>query len=108
MEQQRIAVGIDFGTSNSAVADVSITGQPQPIQPEGARAKVLPSVVFLGPEGPVVGEAALAEELSQPRRVVRSVKMQLGSGTSLVIDCRQWAHAEIATEFIRAITELDC
>ena len=24
MEQQRIAVGIDFGTSNSAVADVSI------------------------------------------------------------------------------------
>ena len=37
---------------------------------------MLPSVVFLGPEGPVVGEAALAEELSQPRRVVRSVKMQ--------------------------------
>ena len=106
MEQQRIAVGIDFGTSNSAVADISITGQPQPIQPEGARAKVLPSVVFLGPEGPVVGEAALTEELSQPRRVVRSVKMQLGSGTRLVIDGRPWAPEEIAAEILRALAEL--
>src|SRR5260370_37620923 len=86
MEQQRIAVGIDFGTSNSAVADVSITGQPQPIQPEGARAKVLPSVVFLGPEGPVVGEAALAEEPGPPGRVGRSVKMQLGSDTRDRVD----------------------
>ena len=71
MELQRIAVGIDFGTSNSAVADVSITGQPQPIQPEGARSKVLPSVVFLGPEGPVVGEAALAERQQIVERYTR-------------------------------------
>jgi molecular chaperone DnaK len=104
--QQRIAVGIDFGTSNSAVADVSITGQPQPIQPEGARAKVLPSVVYLGPEGPVVGEAALAEEPAQPGRVMRSVKMQLGSDHRYVIDGRPWAPEEIAAEILRAIVEL--
>jgi molecular chaperone DnaK len=106
MEQQRIAVGIDFGTSNSAVADVSITGQPQPIQPEGARSKVLPSVVFLGPEGPVVGEAALAEEPGQPKRVVRSVKMQLGSDTRYLIDGRPWAPEEIGAEILRALAEL--
>ncbi len=106
MEQQRIAVGIDFGTSNSAVADVSITGQPQPIQPEGARAKVLPSVVFLGPEGPVVGEAALAEEPGQPGRVVRSVKMQLGSDTRYVIDGRAWAPEEIGAEILGAVVDL--
>src|SRR5438067_4419341 len=106
MEQQRIAVGIDFGTSNSAVADVSITGQPQPIQPEGARSKVLPSVVFLGPEGPVVGEAALAEEPGQPGRVVRSVKMQLGSDTRYLIDGRPWAPEEIAAEVLRALAGL--
>jgi molecular chaperone DnaK (HSP70) len=106
MEQQRIAVGIDFGTSNSAIADVSITGQPQPIQPEGARSKVLPSVVYLGPEGPVVGEAALAEEPAQPARVVRSVKMQLGSDTRHVIDGRPWAPEEIGAEILRALGEL--
>jgi molecular chaperone DnaK len=106
MGQQRIAVGIDFGTSNSAVADVSITGQPQPIQPEGARAKVLPSVVFLGPEGPVVGEAALAEEPSQPGRVMRSIKMQLGSDARHVIDGRPWSPEEIAAEILRALVEL--
>jgi molecular chaperone DnaK len=104
--EQRIAVGIDFGTSNSAVADVSITGQPQPIQPEGARSKVLPSVVFLGPEGPVVGEAALAEEPGQPGRVVRSVKMQLGSDTRSVIDGRPWSPEEIGAEILRALAEL--
>lgn len=101
-----IAVGIDFGTSNSAVADVSITGQPQPIQPEGARSKVLPSVVFLGPNGPVVGEAALAEEPAQPRRVIRSVKMQLGSDTRPIIDGRPWAPEEIGAEILRALAQL--
>jgi molecular chaperone DnaK len=106
MEQHHIAVGIDFGTSNSAIADVSITGQPQPIQPEGARGKVLPSVVFLGPEGPVVGEAALAEEPDQPARVVRSVKMQLGSDQRYLIDGRPWAPEEIGAEILRALAEL--
>ncbi|HEY4039461.1 MAG TPA: Fe-S protein assembly chaperone HscA [Burkholderiaceae bacterium] len=77
--QQRLAVGIDLGTTNSLVATVR-HGLPQSIADEQGRV-LLPSVVrFRGDDTSEVGHAAMTHQASDPRNTIVSVKRFMGRG----------------------------
>ncbi len=72
-----MVVGIDLGTTNSAVAYIE-GGKPKCI-PNQAGDKVTPSVVCFTPEGDaVVGKAARRLAASQPDNTFYSVKRVIG------------------------------
>ena len=71
-------LGIDLGTTNSAVALVNAHGAPEMIaNREGEY--VTPSVIFFEDEQPVVGTAAKHSAPLDPENVVQLVKRQMGN-----------------------------
>lgn len=77
--QHKLAVGIDLGTTNSLVATVR-SGQAVVIADELGR-PLLPSIVHYGAEGEtVVGYDAQANQATDPRNVIVSVKRFMGRG----------------------------
>jgi len=85
-EQKSPVVGIDLGTTNSLVAVMGATGQPEIIPgPDGS--KIVPSVVSVSPTGEVlVGAAARDALLTSPERTVYSAKRLMGRGHADVQD----------------------
>ncbi len=76
---QRLAVGIDLGTTHSLVATVR-QGQAQVLLDDEAAA-LLPSVVAVDSGGAIaVGRAALTQLTSHPATTFRSIKRFMGRG----------------------------
>ena len=71
------AVGIDLGTTYTAVACVDEYGKPVVIKNTDGQTTT-PSVVFFDPPNYVVGEVALQSTLTDPDRVVQFVKRFMG------------------------------
>jgi hypothetical protein len=69
-------LGIDLGTSFTA-AGLSSDGRLEPIA-LGAHASAIPSAVYEGDTGPLVGDAALIRGDANPNRLVVEFKRQLG------------------------------
>jgi molecular chaperone DnaK len=70
-------LGIDLGTTNSAMAVVNEYGRPEILtNREGGR--VTPSVVLFDGETPIVGEIAKQSAVSQPLDTVQFVKRHMG------------------------------
>jgi molecular chaperone HscA len=85
--ERGLAVGIDLGTTNSAVA-VARDGVSEVLRDSGGIA-LIPSVVHYGDDGSVtVGQAARRMILESPDHVVSSVKRLMGRG---VEDLKQLA-----------------
>ncbi|THF66077.1 Fe-S protein assembly chaperone HscA [Pseudothauera nasutitermitis] len=77
--RHRLAAGIDLGTTNSLVASVR-NGIAVCLADEEGRT-MLPSVVrYLADGGIVVGRTARAEQVSDPRNTIVSVKRFMGRG----------------------------
>ncbi|MDQ7989412.1 MAG: Fe-S protein assembly chaperone HscA [Candidatus Dactylopiibacterium sp.] len=77
--QQRFAVGIDLGTTNSLVATVRHS-LPECLPGEGCGV-ILPSVVRYFKDGrTVVGQEALLAQAADPRNTIASVKRLMGRG----------------------------
>jgi Fe-S protein assembly chaperone HscA len=77
-------VGIDLGTTNSLVAYME-GDVPRVIADDEGRA-LLPSVVALGAEGPIVGHAAKRQLVRNAERAVYSIKRFMGRGYEDVKD----------------------
>jgi molecular chaperone HscA len=76
---QRLAVGIDLGTTNSVVA-VSVDNKPEVLRDEDGRGLV-PSIVAYAADGSaIVGGMAKALLLERPEVVVSSIKRLMGRG----------------------------
>jgi molecular chaperone HscA len=76
---ERLAVGIDLGTTNSVVA-ISSEGKPEVLRDEDGKALV-PSVVAYAPDGSaIVGGMARNLLLDRPECVVGSIKRLMGRG----------------------------
>jgi molecular chaperone DnaK (HSP70) len=71
------AVGIDLGTTYSVVAHVGHDGRPTVLKNEFG-SPTTPSVVYLGPGGPIVGEEAKARQEAEPDRVAAFFKREMG------------------------------
>ena len=77
--QHKLAVGIDLGTTNSLVASVR-SGKAETL-PNAQGAHLLPSVVrYQQGVAPLVGAAAQAFAVSDPRNTISSVKRYMGRG----------------------------
>ncbi|MEZ6115051.1 MAG: Hsp70 family protein [Pirellulaceae bacterium] len=75
--QESLAVGIDLGTTYSAVAVLDKSGQPQTLlNAEGDR--LTPSVVLFDDENVVVGKEALKAIGTDALRVALCMKRELG------------------------------
>jgi molecular chaperone HscA len=77
--EQRLAVGIDLGTTNSLVATVR-SGSPA-VLPDSLGRPLLPSIVRYAGDGKVeVGYPAQAKQASDPKNTIVSVKRFMGRG----------------------------
>ena len=77
--QQRLAVGIDLGTTNSLVA--TIRSGTAAVLPDVQGRALLPSIVRYLPGGRVeVGYAAQAHQADDPKNSIASVKRFMGRG----------------------------
>src|SRR5450756_108415 len=96
------AVGIDLGTTNSAVA-VLEGGEPTIIaNAEGGR--TTPSVVAFTKSGEVlVGEIAKRQAVTNIERTVRSVKRQIGTNWSQKIDDKSYTAQEISARILQKL-----
>ena len=92
-------VGIDLGTTNSAVS-VLEGGQPTVIaNAEGAR--TTPSVVAFSKQGEVlVGEVAKRQAVTNVDRTVSSVKRHMGTDWSAEIDDKKYTAQEISARVL--------
>jgi len=87
--QQRLAVGIDLGTTNSLVA--TVRSGAATVLPDAQGRSLLPSIVRYLPGGKTeVGHAAQAHQADDPKNSIASVKRYMGRGLKDV------AHAENA------------
>src|SRR5882724_8622599 len=85
--EQRLAVGIDLGTTNSLVATVR-SGVPV-VLPDANGRPLLPSIVRYLKNGKTeIGYAAQARQAEDPKNTIVSVKRFMGRGLKDV------AHAE--------------
>ena len=92
-------VGIDLGTTNSAVA-VLEGGQPTVIaNAEGSR--TTPSVVAFSKQGEVlVGEVAKRQAVTNVDRTISSVKRHMGTDWTQEIDDKKYTPQEISARIL--------
>lgn len=81
-----IIVGIDLGTTFSAIAYIDQYGKPQIIPPrEGGVNRTTPSVIFFDEDhNPIVGEEARNQAMIEPLRIARFVKRDMGTSSPII------------------------
>lgn len=96
-----LIVGIDLGTTNSAVAVVQ-NGQPR-ILPKGDQ-RIIPSVVGYSKQGSwLVGRPALNQYALDPDNTVRSIKRKMGSDERVSLGGREFTPQEISAFILREL-----
>lgn len=89
------AVGIDLGTTNSAVA--VLEGNEPKIIANAEGARTTPSVVAFSKSGEIlVGEIAKRQAVTNVDRTIRSVKRHMGTDWSTQIDDKKYTPQEIS------------
>ncbi|HEY3424274.1 MAG TPA: Hsp70 family protein, partial [Negativicutes bacterium] len=98
----RQIVGIDLGTTNSAVAFIT-NGNPQIIpSPKGQR--IIPSIVMLDMNGKVlVGDVARASQVAMPDRTVAAIKRKMGSNELVTMAKQQFLPQEISAMILKEL-----
>src|SRR5438105_3390216 len=71
-------VGIDLGTTYSAIAAVNQHGKAE-IIPNREGERITPSVVLFDGDAPIVGSIAKRSAVATPNNVVQFVKRQMGN-----------------------------
>ncbi len=92
------AVGIDLGTTNSAIATLD-GGEPTVI-PNAEGARTTPSVVAFKDGEVLVGEVAKRQAITNPDRTIRSVKRHMGTDWSIEIDGKDYTPQEISARIL--------
>src|SRR5438874_700619 len=73
----RKAVGIDLGTTFSAIAHIDQYGKPQVI-PNAESERITPSVILFDGNQAIVGTVAKQNAVSEPEKIVDFVKREIG------------------------------
>ena len=96
------AVGIDLGTTNSAIA-VLEGGEPT-IIPNAEGARTIPSVVAFSKTGEVlVGEIAKRQAVTNVDRTISSVKRHMGTDWTTEIDGKKYTAQEISARILQKL-----
>lgn len=91
-------VGIDLGTTYSAIARVDPDGEPVSLLNSDGR-NITPSTVLLGQEGVVVGPSFERTQQESPDRIIEAVKRQMGNKNFFVV----YQNKKLTAEFISAL-----
>src|SRR5687767_10069364 len=73
----RKAVGIDLGTTFSAIAHIDAYGKPQLI-PNAESERITPSVLLFDGQNAIVGTLAKQNSVAEPEKIVDFVKREMG------------------------------
>ena len=88
-------IGIDLGTTNSAVAIME--GDRPMIVPNSEGGRITPSVVAFTPKGErLVGQLARRQAVLHPTRTIASIKRQMGTSATVAIDGQSYTPPEIS------------
>ena len=99
------AVGIDLGTTYSAVAVVDEYGKPAILKNSDGQVTT-PSVVFFDPPNYTVGETALQSTITDPDRVVQFIKRFIGqSGYRINIDGTEYSPEFVSALILRKVVK---
>lgn len=100
-----LAIGIDFGTTKTAIAYLDEEGKPKVI-PNRRGERITPSIVsFLEDGEVVVGKVAKSRLVIDPARTIKSVKRYLGSDHRFYIDGKEYSPEEIAAFILKKVKE---
>ncbi|HEY6070415.1 MAG TPA: Hsp70 family protein, partial [Chthoniobacterales bacterium] len=75
--KKRKVVGIDLGTTFSAIAHIDAYGKPQ-IIPNTETERITPSVIFFDGTNVIVGTVAKNNAVAEPEKIVDFVKREMG------------------------------
>ncbi len=97
-------IGIDLGTTNSAVA-VMEGGEPTVI-PNAEGARVTPSVVAVTKNGDrLVGQIAKRQAITNPKNTVASIKRKMGAKYRVKMGGKQYTPQQISAMILRKLKE---
>jgi molecular chaperone DnaK len=77
----RKSVGIDLGTTFSAIAHIDAYGKPQ-IIPNSESERITPSVILFDGSNAIVGSLAKQNAVAEPEKIVDFVKREMGKSKS--------------------------
>ena len=95
-------IGIDLGTTNSAVAVME--GGEAVIIPNTEGNRTTPSVVAFSKDGErLVGETAKRQAITNPDRTIASIKREMGTDHAVSIDGKDYAPQEISAMILQKL-----
>ncbi|OLS03387.1 molecular chaperone DnaK [Tissierella creatinophila] len=95
-------IGIDLGTTNSAVAVME--GGEATIIPNVEGNRTTPSVVAFTKDGErLVGETAKRQAITNPERTIQSVKREMGTDYKISIDGKDYTPPELSAMILQKI-----
>lgn len=100
-------IGIDLGTTFSAVGFVR-DGKPTILpNPLNSRERIVPSVVGFSPDGKLlVGTAARNQQVLYPENTVRSIKRKMGTSDTVTLNEREYTPVEISAFILREMKRI--
>jgi len=103
MSEKEYVVGIDLGTTNSAIAWVKPDSNPEVI-PNSEGKRTTPSIVSFGKDGQIlVGEPAKRQVILNSDRTVRSIKRYMGSDYTVKIDDKAYTPQQISAYILKKL-----
>ncbi len=95
-------IGIDLGTTNSAVA--AMMGDDSEIIPNAEGSRLTPSVVAFTKEGErLIGEVAKRQAITNPDRTIASIKRNMGTDHRVEIDDKKYTPQEISAMILQKL-----
>ncbi len=95
-------IGIDLGTTNSAVAVME--GGQATIIPNAEGNRTTPSVVAFTKEGErLIGETAKRQAIMNPERTISSIKREMGRDFKVTIDGKDYSPEEISAMILQKL-----
>jgi molecular chaperone DnaK (HSP70) len=97
-----IIVGIDLGTTNSAIAYVNSRQQPE-VLPNAEGKRTTPSVVQVGSDGCVVGEIAKQEVVIEKENTAQFFKRDMGTPTVYDYRGKPFTPTDLSAEVLKKL-----
>lgn len=99
-------VGIDLGTTFSVVAYINKDGQPQAIASDSGR-YITPSVVYFGPDGPIVGSEAKEKQAAGDQAVASFFKRHMGDTQyELMFDGKTYSPVDLSALVLKHLKQV--
>jgi len=95
------AIGIDLGTTFSAVAVME--GGKATIIPNAEGGRTTPSVVHISGTERIVGQVARNQAITEPEKTVRSIKRHMGEDFKVTIEGKDYTPQEISAAILQKL-----